>query len=218
MRCGHVVHGCKTPDHRHSPRCWLHRGPPASSWHSGQQNTLRRKQMIDQLLVVLSCQYTRPLINQNDHLQAEWLGTLTLGIAEHLVLLEWRNFGHELLHGLLRGHGVDLRLAVRRLVGGCAALAVVVGRLWRRGLPVWQRQARSGRADWSQPIGLGGQHWAFVGVLLIELSDMALRLRWQLDGVRHRNFRASLTENRGKYWLKIRESPLQVEPRKPRFI
>lgn len=44
--------------------------------------------MIDQLLVVLSCQYTRPLINQNDHLQAEWLGTLTLGIAEHLVLLE----------------------------------------------------------------------------------------------------------------------------------
>lgn len=44
--------------------------------------------MIDQLLVVLSCQCTRHLINWNDHLKAEWSGMLTLGVAEHLVVLE----------------------------------------------------------------------------------------------------------------------------------
>lgn len=56
-------------------------------------------------------------------------GPLTLGVAEHLVVFKRRHLGHELLHGLLRGHGGGLWLAVRRLIGGGAALPAVVGGL-----------------------------------------------------------------------------------------
>ncbi len=54
---------------------------------------------------------------------------LTFRVVEHLVVFERRHFGHELLHGLLRGQGGGLWLAVRRLVGGGAALPAVVGGL-----------------------------------------------------------------------------------------
>lgn len=62
--------------------------------------------------------------------------TLTFSKTENFVMFKCGHFGHELLHGLLRGQRVRLCLAFCRLVGRGAALAAMVGRVCGRGLPV----------------------------------------------------------------------------------
>jgi len=120
-------------------------------------------------------------------------GALTLGVAEHLVVLQRRHLGHELLHGRLRRLVAGLRLPLRRrLGGGGAALPAVGGGLGGRGLPGRLGEAcpggggGGGGAQRSQePVGLGRQNRTLVGVLLL-----------QRGGLRHGGFRASLRRRR----------------------
>lgn len=66
-----------------------------------------------------------------------------------------------------------------------------MGGLRSGGLSVRQRQAWPGGAERSQAIGLRGQDRTLVGVVLVQLGDMDLRLRRELDGVRHGGLGAS---------------------------
>uniref|UniRef100_A0A3B3Z1X4 Uncharacterized protein n=1 Tax=Poecilia mexicana TaxID=48701 RepID=A0A3B3Z1X4_9TELE len=87
------------------------------------------------------------------------------------VVFEGRQLGHVLLHGQVGRHGAGLWLGVPLLVGDGGALAAMMG----------GRHARPAGAE---------------RVLLKQLGDVDLRLRRDLDVVRHGRLRTSLERKR----------------------